>query len=289
MGKHTSGHGVVYSDGEWHDGDAPLISSRAHGMWLGSTVFDGARAFDGVAPDLDRHVDRSIRSAQFMGLAPRVTAEEIEGLVWEGIGTFPHGTELYIRPTFFADDGFVMPDPDTTRFMLVISESPLPSADGFSACRSSFLRPARNMAPTEAKAACLYPNVARGMHEANQKGFDFAIVLDSNGNVAEFSVSNLFMVEGGVVHTPIPNGTFLNGITRQRVIALLRDSGIEVIERSIDFSEVLDADELFTTGNYAKVKPCTRIEDRDLQAGPVFKKARELYFDFARDTGPRGI
>lgn len=289
MAKGISGHGVVYSDGEWHDGDTPLISARAHGMWLGSTVFDGARAFDGVAPDLDRHVARALHSARFMGLAPRITEEEIEGLVWEGIGKFPSGTELYIRPTFFADDGFVMPDPDTTRFMLVISEAPLPPIDGFSACRSSFLRPARNMAPTEAKAACLYPNVARGMHEANQKGFECGVVLDGNGNVAEFSVSNLFMVQGGVAHTPVPNGTFLNGITRQRIIGLLRDSGTEVIERTIDYAEVMDADELFSTGNYAKVNPCTRIEDRNLQAGPVFRKARQLYFDFARDTGPRGV
>lgn len=158
----------------------------------------------------------------------------------------------------------------------------MPPFEGFSACLSSFRRPARDMAPTEAKASCLYPNVARSVGEAQQKGFDLGVVLDPNGNVAEFSYANLFMVADGIVTTPEINGTFLNGITRQRVMQLLRDDGHEIVERAIDFKEVLGADELFATGNYAKVRPCTKIEDRELQPGPVATRARELYFEFAK-------
>jgi branched-chain amino acid aminotransferase len=124
--------------------------------------------------------------------------------------------------------------------------------------------------------------VARTVGEAQQKGFDLGVVLDPNDKVAEFSYANLFMVKDGIVSTPELNGTFLNGITRQRVIQLLRDDGFQVVERIIDFNEVLGADELFATGNYAKVQPCTRIEDRELQPGPVATRARELYFDFAK-------
>ena len=83
------------------------------------------------------------------------------------------------------------------------------------------------------------------------------------------------------MHTPAPNGTYLNGLTRQRVVGLLRGAGVTVIERAIEFRDVLGADEVFGSGNYYKVAPCTRIEDRDLQPGPFYRKARDLYFEWA--------
>jgi branched-chain amino acid aminotransferase len=183
---------------------------------------------------------------------------------------------------FYAEAGFVVPDPSSTRFVLTVYEAPLPEPVGFSACLSSFRRPARDMAPTEAKASCLYPNVARVGREAAHKGFDTAVVRDPNGNVAEFAYTNLFFAKDGVVHTPAANGTFLNGITRQRIISLLRGTGVEVVERGIDFSELLAADEVFASGNYAKVQPCIRLEGRELPTGPMYAKARALYFEFAR-------
>ena len=281
MGKTGDGKSVTWVDGQWLEGDPKILSARSHAVWLASVVFDGARAFAGVAPDLDRHCARVVASARFLGLAPTMTGDEIEQLAWQGIRRFPEGAELYVCPMFFAEEGFVMPDPASTRFVLSVYDAPLPPPDGFSACRSSFRRPARDMAPTEAKAACLYPNVARVGAEAKARGFDTAVVLDPSGNVAEFAYTNLFMVRDGVAHTPAINGTFLNGITRQRVIALLRDADVEVVERAIDFAELLAADEIFATGNYAKVQPCVRIEDRELSPGPVYAQARELYFAFA--------
>ncbi len=113
------------------------------------------------------------------------------------------------------------------------------------------------------------------------------MVLDLNGNVAEFATANLFIAKDGAVHTPVANGTFLAGVTRRRVIALLRGSGTEVIERSLGFEEILEADEVFSTGNYAKVTPLVRIEDRGIEPGPIYAKARELYFTFARECRRR--
>ena len=118
--------------------------------------------------------------------------------------------------------------------------------------------------------------------EAKARGFDSAVALDLNGNVAEFASSNLFMAKDGVVATPVLNGTFLAGVTRQRVIQLLRDDGKRVEERTISVADVMDADEVFSTGNYGKVQPATRIEDRVLQPGPLFRRAHELYFDYAK-------
>ncbi len=282
MAKAKIGRVRAYVDGRWQDGSPRVLGPHSHAVWLSSVVFDGARAFRGVAPDLDRHCARVVASARILGLAPKLDGPGITALAWQGIRQFPEDAELYICPMFYAEDGFIMPDPDSTRFVLTVYESTLPAGDGFSACLSSYRRPAPDMAPTGAKASCLYPNVARSVAEAGEKGFDTAVVLDPDGNVAEFAYANLFMIRDGVAHTPAPNGTFLDGITRQRVVALLREAGLTVRERTIAFDDLLDADELFGTGNYYKVAPCVRLEDRDLEAGPVYHRARELYFAFAR-------
>ncbi|MGQ9365549.1 branched-chain amino acid aminotransferase [Azospirillum sp. ST 5-10] len=280
-GNGEAAHALTYFRGEWLEGNPAIVGPMDHAMWLASTVFDGARAFEGVAPDLDLHCQRAIRSAHAMGLAPMVTAGEIEELCWEGIRRFPRDAALYIRPMFYAESGFVAPDPDSTVFALTLHEMALPAATGFTACLSSRRRPAPGSAPTEAKAACLYPNAGLALKEARERGFDNAIMLDPIGNVAEFATANLFIARDGVVSTPVPNGTFLNGITRQRVIGLLRDAGVPVEERTLSFRDVLDADEVFSTGNYAKVVPVTRVEDRHVQPGPMAARARALYWEFA--------
>ena len=136
--------------------------------------------------------------------------------------------------------------------------------------------------PTDAKAGCLYPN--KRPHPARGEVARVSTTPSSPtcwANVAETATANIFMVKDGAVHTPIANGTFLNGITRQRVISLLRDAGETVLESVLRYEHFLQADEIFTTGNYMKVMPVTRIDDLTLQPGPIFKKARELYWDFA--------
>ncbi len=272
---------ITYVDGEWLEGNPPLLGARSHAMWLSSIVFDGARAFEGVAPDLDLQCTRAVRSCLAFGLKPTQSAEAIFELAWEGIRKFPDGAELYIRPMFWAEEGWVDPDPDSTRFALVIYLSPMPPPTGFSACLSTRRRPAPDMAPTDAKASCLYPNASRALREAAERGFDNAILRDPLNNVAEFATANLFIAKDGVVHTPVPNGTFLSGVTRQRVAALLRERDIEVRERTVLVAELDEADEIFATGNQGKVLPIIRYEDRDMQAGPMFKLARELYWEYA--------
>ena len=257
-----------------------VLGPMSHATWLSSIIFDGARAFEGVTPDLDLHCQRAVRSAENMLMKPMLSAGEIEEIAREGVRKFPKNAELYIRPMFFAEGGWIDPDPTTTRFMISVYESPLPKG-GFSACVSQYRRPSPETAPTDAKASCLYPLAGRIMMEAKNKGFENAIVRDLNGNVAEFATANLFFVKDGVVHTPQLNGTFLPGVTRARIIDLLRKAGHKVEERNVKLKDVQEADEVFSSGNYAKVQPCTRIEDRHLQAGPIYKRARELYWEFA--------
>ncbi len=277
----------TFLDGEWLEGNPPIAGPRTHALWLGSCVFDGARAFEGVAPDLDRHCMRVNDSAAALGLKPLYRWEEMVEIAQDGLDRFDKDAAVYIRPMYWAEQGgyfAVPPLPESTRFCLTIYETPLPEPLGFSATLSRFRRPTLETAPVNAKAACLYPNSARALLEAREKGFENAVVLDAMGNVAELATANLMGVKDGVVHTPYPNGTFLNGITRQRVASLLRKAGYIVEERPIRFPELLDMDEVFATGNYAKVMPLNRIEDRDLQPGPVFHKARELYWEWAHSS-----
>lgn len=274
----------TWIDGNWQDGNKPIWGPRTHSFWLGSSVFDGARAFEGVMPDLELHCARVNQSALALGLALTKTTSEIVALVHEGVAKFAPKAELYIRPMYWAEEGgyvSVPPKAESTRFLLSIYEAPMPAPTGIAITKSPFRRPTLETAPVNAKAGCLYPNNGRALMEAKGRGFENCLIADMLGNIAELATANIFMAKDGVVYTPAPNGTFLNGITRQRVLSLLRGAGIEVRETSLDYSRFAEADEIFSAGNFGKVQPVTRIDERSLQAGPFYARARELYWQFA--------
>jgi len=250
-------------------------------------VFDGARAFEGTTPDLDLHCARINESAKVMLLKPLVSQEAWIALAREGLKRFDDDTALYIRPMYWAEEGApggVRLDPESTRWCLTIYAAPIPKTTGAAITLSPYRRPTRETALVEAKAGSLYPNNARALMEARARGFDNCIVCDVLGNVAELANSNIFMAKDGVVFTPALNGTFLAGITRARVMTLLRDAGATVVEMPLRYSDFQAADEIFSTGNYTKVAPIGRIDDRDLQPGPFYRQARALYWDYAHAT-----
>jgi branched-chain amino acid aminotransferase len=274
----------TFFDGQWREGNVPLWGARTHAIWLGSSVFDGARVFEGVSPDLDLHCARVNASAKTMYLKPSVPVDEWLSLARDGMAKFPKDTTLYVRPMYWAERASPMalpPDPESTRFALSLWDAPMRKPDGFSVTLSPFRRPTHDTAPVDAKAGCLYPNNARAMFEAKSRGFDNCLVRDATGNIAELANSNVFMAKDGAVFTPIANGTFLAGITRRRVIGLMRDAGIAVNETVLRYEDFESADEMFSTGNASKVLPITRIGERSLQPGPFYRKARELYWAFA--------
>jgi branched-chain amino acid aminotransferase len=281
----------TFFDGEWSDGNTAIMGVRTHGAWLSSTVFDGARAFEGVTPDLDLHFARVNHSAEKMLLKPLVSLEEWLALCAEGLKRFDANAELYIRPMYWADGGTaggVKFDPDTTRWCLCLYESPLPQPKGISITLSPYKRPTAETAPIEAKAGGLYANSSRAMIEASRRGFDNCLVRDVLGNIAELANANIFMAKDGTVYTPHPNGTFLDGVTRRRVIGLLRDGGTTVVEKTLVYEDFQNADEIFSTGNFSKVATVTRIDDRTLEPGPLFRKAREAYWRFAHEGAGTG-
>ena len=277
---------LTYHEGNFSEGNPMIMGPLDQSFWFATMIFDGARAFDGVMPDIERHMNRCLNSARVMGMEPRETADDLIELAADMARKFPADKQLYIRPTYWSGQSdSLWAVAELTKFLMVLEVAPMEDPKGFSTCLSDLRRPAPDMAPTLAKASCLYPTSGEAVRRARQKGFENGVMLDHEGNVAEFATANLFFAKDGQVHTPVPNNTFLNGITRQRVIGLLGDSGIDVVERSVSYQDLKEADEIFSTGNYSKVIPVTKIEQRELQPGPIYRKARELYFDFARDAG----
>ena len=277
----------TFFNGAWREGNVPILGPRTHGAWLGSMVFDGARAFEGVTPDLDLHLARVNRSASNMLLDPVVTRDQWWELAEDGMQRFARDAQLYIRPMYWAEEGMgggVRFDPSSTNWCLTIYEAPMPEPRGSAITLSPYRRPTAETAPVNAKASCLYANGSRALMEAAKRGYDNCLMLDMLGNVAEFANSNAFMVKDGAVFTPVPNGTFLDGVTRQRVIGLLRGAGVSIIETTLAYDNFKTADEIFLTGNFQKVAPVTRIDERPLPPGPIYKMARALYWEFAHDA-----
>ncbi len=279
---------LTFFDGAFHEGNPMIMGPLDQSFWFATQVFDGARAFDGVMPDIERHCERCLDSARVMGMEPQQSVGDLVELAGDMARRFPRDRALYIRPTYWSGvSDSLWAVSELTRFLMVLEVAPMAEPVGFSTCLSEIRRPAPDMAPTLAKASCLYPATGDAVRRANRRGFDNPVMLDHEGHVAEFATANIFIVKDGQVHTPVANGTFLAGITRRRVIGLLRDTGWEVFERSITWDEVTAADEVFSTGNYNKVLPAIRIDARNLQPGPAYRQARELYFAFARDHGHR--
>jgi len=281
----TGNNILTYINGTWHTGNIPIINAADHGAWLGSNVFDGARYFNGVAPDLLAHCQRVNNSAEALMLKPSVEANDMVEIIWEGLKQYQADAAVYIRPMYWAIDGdltAIVPNQESVGFAICLEQIPLaPESKTVSLTKTKFRRPVLEDAVVNAKAGCLYPNNARMLVEARSKGFSNALVTDAMGNVAETATANIFMVKDGEVFTPIPNGTFLSGITRARHISNLSAAGIKVHETVLAYSDFETADEIFMSGNMNKVTAVTAFEDFQFQIGSVTKKVRDLYWDWA--------
>ena len=275
-------------EGVWHDEDVRVMRAADHGSWLGTTVFDGARYVNGRAPDLEKHLARVNDSASALMITPTVSTADMLEMVRDGLRAYSPENAIYIRPMYWAlhgDDLGIVPRANETGFAISLEAIPIaPASASTSLCTTRFRRPVQEDNVVNAKAGCLYPNNARMLTEARSKGFGNALVADVMGNVAETATANVFMVRDGEVFTPIANGTFLSGITRARHIENLAQDGVKVHEKVLTFADFEAADEVFITGNMSKITPVTAFEDRQYQVGPMTKRAREMYWDWAAST-----
>ena len=276
--------GIVFFNEQWHDGSKPIMSALAQSFMHGTTVFDGARFYKGCAPDLEYHFARLLTSIEVMGLQVNIDINSMIDITKEGVKKFKSSDDLYIRPSVFATGGFLIPNRESSKFVMSIFKAPMPTLNGWKTCLAWQRRPNPEMAPTMAKASCLYPNTAIAMREAFNRGFDNAIIRDGDGNIAEFASANLWIVKNNCAITPVWNGSFLNGITKARVSKLLRNNGIDVIEKILTYEDVLNADEVFSTGNYGKVVPVTKVDHVDYGLGSITTKAIDSYAKYAEGS-----
>ncbi|MGC3939191.1 branched-chain amino acid aminotransferase [Roseobacter sp. EG26] len=276
---------TTYFNGTWHRGDVPIMNAADHGAWLGTTVFDGARFFAGRAPDLAPHCARVNKSAEALMLTPTVTTEEMIDIVREGLKHYGPDDAVYIRPMYWGihgDETAIVPRPEETGFAISLEQIPMAPADAATTlARTRFRRPVLEDNVVNAKAGCLYPNNARMLTEVRARGFGNALVADAMGNVAETATANVFMVKDGEVFTPIANGTFLAGITRARHMKNMAADGIKVHEQVLSFDDFHGADEVFMTGNMSKITPVKAFENTQYQVGPMARRLREMYWDWA--------
>jgi branched-chain amino acid aminotransferase len=189
----------------------PIIGVRSHAAWLCTSVFDGARAFEGSAPNVDLHCVRVNESAKSLGLKPIVPVETWIGLVHEGRKRFDHDAELCMRPIYYRVRCRPAGSRNHTLGPLALRLAAA-KTDGYGGDHALAVSPSQaESASAEAKTGCLYPNNARAKTEAPRVWFRQLPNVRHAWQLAELATANIFMAKNGVVFTPVPNGTFLSG------------------------------------------------------------------------------
>jgi len=272
------------------------ISIATHGFLYGTAVFGGMRSYWNeekkrlfVFRPYD-HFRRLLHSAKMMSMQTEYDEESLIQLTLDLLRTDNWQRDIYMRPSFYKADlgiGVKLHDLKDEFCMFVIAFDKYVKNDSNAHVTiSSWRRIDDNVIPARGKVSGAYANSALIKTDANRSGFDEALVLDNNGHVSEGSAMNVFMLRDGVLVTPPVTDNILEGITRRSVIELARSElGLEVVERSIDRTEVFISEEMFMTGTAAQITAVTRVDHHPVGAGvmgPVTTKLRSMYDDILR-------
>ena len=262
--------GVIWLDGHF----VPWREAREHilnqGLHYASSVFEGERAYEGRIFRSVDHTKRLLHSADRLGMDVDFTLEQIEAAKVEALER--SGLDAaYIRPVIWRGSqqmGISVSNADI-RFGIAVWHWGSYFSDkskGIRLTASPWARPPANCAPVDAKAAGLYMICTLAKKRAEEAGFADALMLDHQGNIAEATGANIFFYKDGIWHTPAPT-CFLNGITRQTAIDLLRRDGTEVVERIISPGELGEFSQCFITGTAAEVTPVSEIMGHAFRVG----------------------
>ena len=277
------------------------INIATHGFLYGTAVFGGMRAYWNeekkrlfVFRPFD-HFRRLLNSGKMMAMDIPFDEESLTQLTLDILRADDWKEDVYLRPTIYKADlgiGVKLHKLKDEYCMFVMKyEKYVKNDTNAHATFSSWRRIDDNAIPARGKVAGAYANSALIKTDANRAGFDEALVLDQNGHVSEGSAMNIFMVRDGVLVTPPVTDNILEGITRRSIIELARNElGIQVVERSIDRTEVFIAEEMFMTGTAAQVVAVTKIDHRPVGAGlmgPITTKLRLLFDDVVRAKHPK--
>jgi len=286
----------VYIDGEFKQYKDVHLGLMTHALHYGTGCFEGIRAYWNESQDqlflllMEAHFKRLRNSAKIIKIELPYTVEEMVEATLEVMRRNGYREDVYIRPFAFKSAEEIGVRLHGLRDSFAIYTAPFGNYvdidSGLRCMVSSWRRVDDNAAPARAKVTGIYINSALAKTEANENGFDEAIVLTQDGHVSEGSAENLFIVRDGVLITPPPSDNILEGVTRNVMSVLAReDLGLEVVERSIDRSELYVADEVLLCGTGAQVSPVIEIDRRQIgdgRPGEITRALQKLYFDVVK-------
>ncbi len=274
--------GFIWYNGEFVEWQNATTHVLNHGLHYGSCVFEGLRVYGEKIYKLEKHTDRLFFSAQRMGIDVPYSKDEINRAHEETIKkmNIKYG---YVRPVIWRGSEMMAISAQKNKINVAVATWEWPSyftkedrLKGISLQTAVWKRPPPDCIPTDTKAAGLYMICTLSKHEAEKNGYTDALMLDYKGRVSESTGSNIFLVINGEIHTPVPD-CFLNGITRQAVIEIAKNEGINVIERDIYPDEIIKAEEIFLTGSAVEVTPVGKIDNQNFKVGNITTKISSLY------------
>ena len=279
--------GSLWYDGKlvpWRDAKTHVLT---HGLHYGSCVFEGQRIYGGKIYKLKEHTARLFFSAETLGFKIPYTQDAINQACIDAAAA-QNIKDGYLRPVAFRGSEMMAVSAQNTTIHVAIACWPWPSyfspAEKLKGIRldiSRWKRPSPETEPVHAKAAGLYMICTISKHEAEAKGYADALMLDYRGYVAEATGDNVFFVKDGELHTPTPD-CFLNGLTRQSVIAVAKARQIKVVERHIKPEEMTGFTECFLTGSAAEVTPVSEIGPYRFKPGALTESLMTAYADEVR-------
>lgn len=283
---------VVYVDGEWVPKSRASISVFDHGLLYGDGVFEGIRAYDGVIFRFKEHLERLYSSAKSIKLQIPLSPEEMTAAVVETVRRNDL-KDAYIRLVVTRGVGDLGVDPRKCRkpSVIIIAEhvdpafGALAKQKGISVIISSVRRDPVDATTHEIKSLN-YLNSVLAKLEAVDAGADDALMLDRNGFVSEATTTNLFIVKYGEIFTPPSTAGILPGVTRRRVIELVRELGYRLIEKGLTPYDVTNADEAFLTGTLSEIVPLVKvkgIEIGDGRVGPITRRIMDAFVKIRSD------
>jgi len=275
--------GWIWLDGAFVPWREARVHVLSHALHYASAVFEGERAYDGRVFKLREHSQRLVDSARVMGFELPYSVTEIDAATHAAVAKSGF-RDCYVRPVAWR--GSEMMGVSAQRCSIHLAIAVWEWGAYYTDLRLTpaiYHRPSPTAAPVHSKAAGLYMICTLSKHAAEAKGFGDALMLDHEGYVAETTGANIFMVRGDTIHTPLPD-RFLNGITRQTVMALAEARGYDLVERRIRPEELLEAEEIFVTGTAAEVTAVRAIDDVTYPLGPVTRCLMDDFHSLTRST-----
>jgi branched-chain amino acid aminotransferase len=283
----------VFFDGEYKRYKDVHLGLMTHALHYGTGCFEGIRAYwNGNQEQLFAllvrpHFKRLRNSAKILQIELPFSEDEMVEATVEILRRNGYREDVYVRPLAFKSAEEIGVRLHNLRSSFAIYTAPFGAyvdvEKGIRCMVSSWRRIDDNAAPARAKVTGIYVNSALAKTEANQNGFEEAIVLTQEGHVSEGSAENIFIIRNGVLVTPPASENILEGVTRNVIMELAsQDLGLKVVERSIDRSELYVADEVFLCGTGAQVSPVLEIDRRmigDGDMGPITRELQKIYFD----------